>query len=262
MAGSERRREPREAKRVMLTFTVVGEKRVIRAIATNISRSGLYIATGTLLPKGTRILVTAVDDKEQKATEFEVRNVQRFGDAPGMGLRIVVGGKVADQTGAFAVGPGGAVGAVPPGVPVAAPSTGVVMGEPPTSEPSAVHDAPPPVPAKVQASTAPIPAEPPTEEPTSSEKGTVFTMKFDAPPKYAETYTRDFKRGGAFIQASMLPKQDEVVLLEIIPPGSPRGVIVEARVVFRSEPAPGRNGGFGVEFVDRETALRTLPVPR
>lgn len=259
MATVERRKEPREAKRLMLTFTAVGEKRVVRGIATNVSRSGMFIASGTLFPRGTRLMVTAVNDPDQKAVEFEVRNVQRFGDSPGMGLRLVEGGVVKDVTGAFSIGVSGATAtgtpapasaSAPTPTPTPAPRTppAVMPGES-VALPESTHggvkiiadddfDSPPPLP----------------------ETPTVFSLVFDTPQKYAEVRKRDLQRGGCFIQASMLPPQDSIVTIEILPPlPNARRVLAEAKVVFRSEPAPGRPGGFGVEFVDRERVLASLP---
>ena len=81
-------------------------------------------------------------------------------------------------------------------------------------------------------------------------------MRFDTLAAYHETYLRDFKRGGAFIRAAILPEQDEIVLIEVIPPieGAKR-LLGEAKVVFRG------GGGFGVEFTDRAAVLATLPPP-
>ena len=227
----ERRKEPRESKRVMLTFVRVGEKKVTRGIALNVSRSGLLVASGAVFPRGTRVLVTEANDPAQIAREFEVRNTQLLNDGQAMGLRAVVAGKVAEPTGSFTL-------------PVA---EGAAPASPRVKEIRAL-------PADLSA--GPIPTEAPTEELTSSEQATVFTMRFDTLAAYHETYLRDFKRGGAFIRAAILPEQDELVLIEVIPPieGAKR-LLGEAKVVFRG------GGGFGVEFTDRAAVLATLPAP-
>lgn len=220
----ERRKEPRESKRMMLTFVKVGEKKATRGIALNVSRSGLLVASGTVFPRGTRLLVTEANDPAQVAREFEVRNTQRLQDGHAMGMRAVIAGPVAE--------------APPP------------VAEAPRAAPEVRA-----LPADL-ATRGPIPAEPPTEEPTSSERGTVFTMQFESLEEYAQTWLRDFKRGGAFIRASVLPEQDELVLIEIIPPiEGARRLLTEAKVVFRG------GGGFGVEFSDRAKVLSTLPPP-
>ena len=224
----ERRKEPRESRRVMLTFVKVGEKKVTRGIALNVSRTGLLVASGTVFPRGTRVLVTEVNDPAQIAREFEVRNTQRLTEGQAMGLRAVISGKVADATLPVAEG---------------APPTPVALSVPRIQEIRAL-------PADLTAGPAP------TEEPTSSEHATVFTMRFDSLAAYHETYLRDFKRGGAFIRAAILPEQDELVLIEVIPPieGAKR-LLGEAKVVFRG------GGGFGVEFSDRAAVLAMLPAP-
>lgn len=281
-----RRISPRRPRRVQVQFWKRGEEHAYPGYTTNISLTGMFIATRSPQPPGTRLRIEVLEGERGFMVEGmvaharKVRGEMMHVSQPGMGIRflsvedlireLIPGGHSAEGASAPLMG------AFPPDASPGPPSTGEGWGSlperappppapvfPPTSTP-APPSAPPPAP---RPNPRPNPITKPAGAPipTPREGGGVFAVHFLSPAEFLEVFRRDIQNGGLFVSTRYPGRLQETVTVELHPPlpGEPP-VQARARVVQRFEPqigdtlGPNLLAGMGVELLDLTRVLDQL----
>ena len=242
-----RRISPRRPRRVQVQFWKRGEPHCSPGYTTNISLTGMFVATNSPLPPGTRIRVEVLEGDRGFMVEGVVAHARKVRgelmrlSQPGMGVRFL---SVEDLVRELVP-----AGYSPENLPAA----------PPVAEPAVEREPlphPPPQPAPSRPSAAPIP--------TPREEGGTFAVHFLSPGEFLEVYRRDILNGGLFVTTRFPGRLQETVTVELHPPFPlARPVLVRARVVQRFEPAadafgPNLLAGMGVELLDLATVVDNL----
>ncbi len=223
-----RRRSERVARRVEVQFWQVGQK-VLRGYSTNISASGMHIATAHPLPPQARLrlevmhgeygfLIEGVVAHRRTVRPELVKVVQ-----PGMGVRFLNAEELIREL--FPIAAGG------------------------TAETGA---------GERQAAGAPVPPEPLER----AEETRSFSVRFASARDFLGVFERDIVNGGLFVATSRPGRMREVVRIELHPPDPAlEPVSLPARIVQRFQPQPGSGAilvGMGVELLDLPAALARL----
>lgn len=237
MSNADRRENARRPRRIAVRFWKRGDDTAHQGFTTNISTSGAFISTRALVPKGARLRVEFCDAKAGFMTEAEVARAIRTEPAlqhvmpTGMGIRFLdVEELVAELL---------------PSVP-SQPRTKVV-GDVELEEPI---DAPG-EPERAKESVAEAPR-----------KLHEFVVRFPSEASYRQAYDRDVRQGGLFVASQHPAPLDRKIVLEIHPPSSSQFFRLQAKVVQSVPPSQSSDGkpnllaGMGVEFVDRDLALK------
>ncbi|HYO12832.1 MAG TPA: PilZ domain-containing protein [Thermoanaerobaculia bacterium] len=254
-----RRRAVRRARRVQVHFWKRGEPTVYVGHTTNISMTGMFIATNSPMPQGARIRVEVMDQDRGFMVEGVVAHSRRIrGDLArlqqsGMGVRFLSVEELVRELIPAAYG----VEEIPAPRPVPPPPS---PEPPPPAPPPAAAPPPPPRP-----SPAPAPP-PPTPSPASPIEGSAgaFTVRFEGNEEFLEVFRRDIQQGGLFVATRYPARLHETVTVELHPPlpGAP-AVLLRARVVQRFEPGNGESGfnllaGMGLELMDLPAVIQKL----
>ncbi len=229
-----RRQSERVTKRVEVQFwqpgwqvAVAGQvgPKVLRGYSTNVSASGMHIATATPLPAQSRLRIEVL-----------------YGERG-----FVIEGVVAHRR---AVHPE-LVKVTPPG-----------MGVRFLSPEELVHEL---FPREAPAGAARGDGQAAEASPDSEIESRTFSVRFASGKEFLGVFRRDLLKGGLFVATSRPARMREVVRLEIFPPGLPGSpappIQVGARVVQRFLPPAGGSalqGGMGVELLDPKDALEHL----
>jgi hypothetical protein len=222
-----RRRSERVARRVEVQFWQVGQK-VLRGYSTNISASGMHIATANPLPPQSRVRIEVIHGERgfliegvvahRRAVHPELMKVTQ----PGMGVRFLNAEELIREL-----------------FPVAAGTGGTGRGE-------------------KQAANAPDPPDPLE----LAEEIRTFSVRFASAKDFLGIYERDIVNGGLFVATSRPGRMREVVRIELHPPDPAlEAVLLPARIVQRFQPQPGSGAilvGMGVELLDLPGALALL----
>lgn len=225
---TNRRRSERVARRVEVQFWQVGQK-VQRGYSTNISASGMHIATAHPLPPQARLRIEVMHGERgfliegvvahRRAVHPELMKVTQ----PGMGVRFLNAEELIRELFPIAAGTGGEAG----------------TGE-------------------RQAANAPDPPEPFER----AEEIRTFSVRFASAKDFLGVFERDIVNGGLFVATSRPGRMREVVRIEIHPPDPVlEPVLLPARIVQRFQPQPGSGAilvGMGVELLDLPGALARL----
>jgi Tfp pilus assembly protein PilZ len=224
---TNRRRSERIPKRVEVQFWQVGQK-AQRGYSTNISATGMHIATPTPLPPFSRLRIEVLHEQRGFLIEAEVAHRRAAHPElvkvlpPGMGVRFLSPGELIREL--FPGKPEPAAGG-------ARPDTG--------SRPAGAND-----------------------QNVSAGGLRTFSVRFASARDFLAIYARDIVNGGLFVATSRPGKLSEIVTIEIHLPGpAPLPVPLAARVVQRFEPAPGTSAvmaGMGVELLDLPAVLERL----
>lgn len=271
MKSMSRRRAVRRPRRVQVHFWKKGEPTSYVGYTTNISMTGMFVATNSPLPPGSRLRVEIVDRDRGFMVEGVVAHARKVrGDLArisqsGMGVRFLNVEELIRELIPTAYGETEEIPASSsPSSPVTQPVTLVpprAPEPPPPSTPS--NTAPEPV-------QAPAPAPPPRPAPAApsppiTATGGVFTVRFEGPDEFLEVYRRDILQGGLFVSTLFPARLQEFVHVELQPPlPGAEPVLVRARVVQRFEPNPGDLSGpnllagMGLELLDLPAVLERL----
>lgn len=229
-----RRRAVRRPRRVQVQFWKRGEPHNYPGYTTNISTTGMFLATNSPQPPGTRLRVEVLEGDRGFIVEGVVAHARKTRSDlmrlshPGMGIRFLAVEELVREL-------------IP-----------VIAGE--TEE----------IPAEAAAATPPVAPVIPAPAPRPADGGGAFTMGFAGPSEFLETYQRDILNGGLFVSTRYPGRLQETVRIELRPPlpgASP--ITLRARVVQRFEPQEGSFGpnllaGMGVEILDLPAVLVEL----
>lgn len=255
-----RRRAVRRPRRVQVQFWKRGEPHIYPGYTTNISTTGMFLATNSPQPPGTRLRVEVLEGDRGFIVEGVVAHARKTRSdlmrltQPGMGIRFLAVEELVREL----------IPAILPGETEAIPEE--PAAPPPTAAPRPVvtqNAAPPAVPVPPLAVPAPpAPAPPPAPRPTDG--GGAFSMGFLGPAEFLEVFQRDIVNGGLFVSTRYPGRLQETVRIELRPPVSGAApVLLSARVVQRFEPQEGSFGpnllsGMGVEILDLPAVLAEL----
>jgi hypothetical protein len=224
-----RRRSARQPRRVQVQYWQPGEE-IHRGFTTNVSETGVHIATPTPLPPAARVRVELSHNGQSFLVEGVVAHRRSVHPelarvaTSGMGVRFLTPGELITEL-----------------FPRSASKSGSATGEWRTSE--------------LPVESAPVPP-PPLDD------GRTFSVRFASVPAYLTTYQRDIVNGGLFVATARPAPVHEIVTIELQPPeGVGYPVLVEARVVQRFQPQRGSGAilvGMGVELVDLPGTLQRL----
>jgi len=294
-----RRRSVRKPRRVQVQFWRRGESQAYTGYTTNISTTGMFLATTGPQPPGTRLRIEIMDGHHGFVVEGLVVHARKVrGDMmrlthPGMGIRFlnvaelvrelipVLPGETEEipeeerlwgeggspsMSAASGASATSAASAASASLPATKP---VRLGAPLTEPLHPVSPSPPPAP----------PADSPTVRPAAAgarlsgtqpkpvDTAGSFTVQFLGPAEFIHVFERDIVNGGLFVSTRYPGRLQEVVNVELLPPlQHAEPVFFRARVVQRFEPhgsdfGPNLLSGMGVEILELPALLtRLLPV--
>jgi hypothetical protein len=255
-----RRQAIRRPRRVQVSFWRRGEPTPYIGYTTNISMTGMFIATNSPMAGGSRIRVEVVDRDRGFMVEGVVAHARKISadmtriSLSGMGVRfltveelvreLIPSALVSTEVIPHASSPAGTV-------------TELELAEPPSaSSPS------PPLPA-FEPLPAPFLERWPGASPPVGE-GT-FSVHFTSAEEFLEVYRRDILQGGLFVSTLHPARIQESVVVELYPPlPGAEPVTLRARVVHRFEPHSGAAGGLnllsgmGLELFDLPALVEQL----
>lgn len=264
--GRERRAADRFARRLDLRYWRRGNPQPLSGFSTNVSASGMFLATTQVLQPGERLRVELVDPNGGAMIEGQVVRVHRVTlalrhvDQPGAGVRFLppeelvaaivpaIRARVAAERSAqrqAADGRSAPATSAPPAVGESA--AGTSAGASPDRgerDRVAVSDA------------ALAPGDAPR---------VVIPVVFAERSSFLSVYHRDLATGGLFVSTDVAASLHQKVVVELVPPPPVKGTLrFAAEVVRRYEPeaaiGPGRNllAGVGLRFLDPERVRAEL----
>ncbi|HEX9942733.1 MAG TPA: PilZ domain-containing protein [Thermoanaerobaculia bacterium] len=275
-----RRRALRRPRRVQVHFWKQGEPTTYVGYTTNISMTGMFVATNSPMPSGSRIRIEVIGERGfmlegMVAHARKIRSDLARLNESGMGVRFLsveelISEVIPDARGKTEEIPQSA-GRAP-----AAPSS----PPPPITEPAAraaehtIISTPPTPPLSPAPSPFRQAAREPVRSPVSSPTtagtpaaatGGTFSVHFSNPGEFLEVYRRDILQGGLFVSTLYPARLQETVSVELFPPAPfSQPVLVRARVVQRFEPHHGDGAGFnplagmGLELIDLPALVERL----
>jgi hypothetical protein len=213
---------------------------------TNISTSGMFLATNSPQPPGTRLRIEVLEGDRGFIVEGVVAHARKTRSdlmrltQPGMGIRFLAVEELVREL-----------------IPIIPGETEEIPQEPAASRPMTQSVAPP--------SAAPAPVGPASSPaPRLIDGSGAFSMGFLGPNEFLEVYQRDIVNGGLFVSTRYPGRLQETVRIELRPPvPGAASVFLSARVVQRFEPQEGSFGpnllsGMGVEILDLPAVLAEL----
>ncbi|GMU65945.1 MAG: hypothetical protein AMXMBFR36_22190 [Acidobacteriota bacterium] len=260
--GRERRNADRFARRLDLRYWRSGGTQPLSGFTTNVSATGMFLATTQVLQPGERVRVELLDAKNGAMLEGQIVRVHRVTmalrhvDTPGAGVRFLPPEElvaaivpavrlrsIARQERRDAVGRVGA-------------SDRPELAGPAPSEPLGPDPDPPPTTRapSVDGSGAALPSD-----------GVVVPVEFSDRSSFLSVYHRDLSSGALFVSTEVPATLHQKVTVELLtPPPVRRTLRFRAEVVRRFEPeaeiGPGRNllAGVGLRFLDPERVRAEL----
>jgi Tfp pilus assembly protein PilZ len=281
-----RRRALRRPRRVQVNFWKQGEPTSYIGYTTNISMTGMFIATNSPMPSGVRIRIEVVDRDRGFMVEGMVAHARKIRgelarlSQSGMGVRFLSVEELVRELIPAAVGQTEEIprdpdrGSVSPSENLAGePEPPLEHAAPPPPIPTPAPVAPPPEPMPFEpfppAAAAPFRPEKPAAAPVTASGGS-FSVSFSSTDEFMEVYRRDILQGGLFVSTRYPARLQETVLVELHPPiPTAEPLTVRARVVQRFEPSsdpyasPNLLSGMGLELLDLPLLVEKLqPVMR
>jgi hypothetical protein len=280
-----RRRAVRRPRRVQVRFWKQGESTPFAGYTTNISMTGMFIATNSPMPSGSRIRIEILGEhgfmlEAVVAHARKIRGDLARVSQSGMGVRFL---SVEELVRELIPAAYGQTEEIPQSVDWASASPSAPP--PPIAEPEALEPAvservaapPPPPPRPAPAPAPPLfreaarePIRPGGVPPVEAEKpvaatGGAFSIRFADPDEFLEVYRRDILQGGLFVSTLYPARLQETVSVELFPPiAFAKPLLVRARVVQRFEPphgdfsGPNLLAGMGLELIDLPALVERL----
>ncbi len=262
-----RRRAVRRPRRVQVQFWKRGEPHQYPGYTTNISTTGMFLATNSPQPPGTRLRIEVLEGDRGFMVEGVVAHARKTRadlmrlSQPGMGVRFLAVEELVREL--IPVLPG-ETEEIPDDKPAAAPRPiPPPPAPPPPAAPRPVTMTVPPI-QSAPARPEPAPVSPPPSSAPAGEGSSAFKVGFLGPAEFLEVFQRDIVNGGLFVSTRYPGRLQEAVQIEIHPPmpGVPP-VLLRARVVQRFEPQEGSFGpnllaGMGVEILELPAVLEDL----
>jgi Tfp pilus assembly protein PilZ len=244
-----RRISPRRHRRVQVQFWKRDEPHAYPGYTTNISMTGMFVATQSPYPPGTRLRIEVLEGERGFVVEGMVAHARKVRgemmrlSQPGMGVRFLSVEELVREL--IPVGHG--VEELPGGRP--APAVSPTAPPPPAPPPAALP-----------------PAQPVRQAVPTPREGTgTFAVHFLSPGEFVEVFQRDIVNGGLFVSTRYPGRLQETVSVELHPPfPGATPVLVRARVVQRFEPSgdsygsPNLLAGMGVELLDLPVLVERL----
>jgi Tfp pilus assembly protein PilZ len=270
----------RRPRRVQVSFWRRGDPTSYIGYTTNISVTGMFIATNSPVAGGSRIRVEVVDRDRGFVVEGVVAHARKIsGDMTrvslsGMGVRFLTVEELVRELIPSALG---STEEIPRVASLPDPPETVAemtLPEPPSpASPSPPLPPSEPLPAPFleqwpgESPPAPAPPLPQFQpRPASPLVGEgAFSVHFTSAEEFLEVYRRDILQGGLFVSTRHPARIQESVVVELYPPlaGAPP-VTLRARVVHRFEPHSGEAGGLnllsgmGLELFDLPALVEQL----
>lgn len=273
-----RRRAVRRARRLQVHFWKQGDSTPYVGYTTNISMTGMFVASNSPLPSGSRIRVEILGERPF-ALEGVVAHARRVRSElarvsqSGMGVKFLSVEELVRDVIPTAYGQ-------TEEIPVDADrgSASPVMPPPPISDPLDAETEeigvpevalPRPIPPPTFQGPAREPVRPGGGSPTPGKpvapSGGAFSIRFSEPDEFLEVYRRDILQGGLFVSTQYPARLQETVSVELFPPlPSAPPVLLRARVVQRFEPRPGDFSGpnllagMGLELLELPALMERL----
>ncbi|MFY9826500.1 MAG: PilZ domain-containing protein [Thermoanaerobaculia bacterium] len=272
-----RRRAVRRPRRVQVSFWKRGDPTAYIGYTTNISVTGMFIATNSPVGGGSRIRIEIVDRDRGFMVEGVVAHARKIrGDLAriaqsGMGVRFLTVEELVREL--FPSGMVGVTEEIPQAPSPLDPAETLealeTWSEPELPEPPNPPPSPPPPAFEPFAGpvAAPPPAPPqfqPRPAPRPVGEG-AFSVHFVSAEEFLEVYQRDILQGGLFVSTLHPARIQESVVVELYPPlPGAEPVALRARVVHRFEPHSGQAGGLnllsgmGLELFDLPALVEKL----
>ena len=241
-----KRRNPRRARRLQVQFWRPGELQTFPGYTTNLSLTGMFLATNSPQPPGTRLRIEILDGTRGFLFEAVVAHARKVRSdlarmtQPGMGIRFLKVEELVRELIPDAVGEDEAIPDEPAPEPAAEPVPPSLAHPPSAAEPLS-HTRP----------AAPVPVD----------AGGVFSVQFLGAKDFLEVYHRDIVNGGLFVSTRYPGRLQEVIQVQLHPPlPGAEPLTVRARVVQRFEPQGdgGLLSGMGVELLELPRILEGL----
>ncbi|HSS75548.1 MAG TPA: PilZ domain-containing protein [Thermoanaerobaculia bacterium] len=267
-----RRQSVRRPRRVQVSFWRRGESTPYVGYTTNISMTGMFIATNSPMGGGSRIRVEVVDRDRGFMVEGVVAHARKISgemariSLSGMGVRFLTVEELVRELIPSAVG---SAEAIPHSPPPQSTVDELEMPAPPVVEPLAEPLATPFLRRRTDGSPSspePVPPSAPPRPIGPSVLGEgAFSVHFTSADEFLEVYRRDILQGGLFVSTLHPARIQESVLVELYPPlPDAEPIRLRARVVHRFEPhsadAGGHNllSGMGLELFDLPALVEQL----
>lgn len=256
-----------------MQFWKRGEPHAFPGYTTNISLTGMFIASRNPFPPGTRLRIEVLEGNRGFMVEGVVAHARSIRgelmrlSQPGMGVRFLDVEELVKELIPSVFGASGISGG---GEPAAAE---VHAAEPadqlPPLEAGAVERESIWSPVQKVSEPPPRPSAPPPPRmgepiPTPREGGGTFAVHFINPGEFVEVFQRDIVNGGLFVSTRYPGRLQETINVELHPPfPQAEPVLVRARVVQRFEPSgdnlgPNLLSGMGVEILDPQGVVDKL----
>jgi hypothetical protein len=276
MSMTSRRRAVRRPRRVQVQFWRQADPAAYVGYTTNISLTGMFIATNNPIPSGSRIRVEVIDRDRGFMVEGLVAHARKMQpelarlNQSGMGVRFLSVEELVRELMPSGLGETGEVSrdvtraepVAPPSFmpPAASPSQTLLIPNLAASsdllqspDPVVTPRAPDPTkPTKVKHPAVPVAAS-----------GGSYSVRFAGIDEFLEVFDRDILQGGLFVSTRYPARLQETVSVELFPAGPfVPPVMMRARVVQRFEPDMGGGlnllSGMGLELLEVAAVIAAL----
>jgi len=253
------RRSVRRPRRVQVQYWKRGEPQAYAGYTTNISTTGMFIATTSPQAPGARLRVEVMDGSHGFMVEGVVAHARKVrGDMmrlthPGMGIRFL---SVVELVRELIPIMAGETEEIPE------PERDWGLAPPPPQPVTAPPPAPPPDPKPSPPLAVAPPVSPAVPRPVDGVGA--FIVQFLGASEFVEVFQRDILNGGLFVSTRYPGRLQEVVKVDLLPPVKDAvPVSFRARVVQRFEPQGGDFGanllaGMGVEILELPVVIQKL----
>jgi len=269
-----RRRATRRARRVQVHFWKQGEPTPCVGYTTNISMTGMFVATNSPLPSGARIRIEVMDRDRGFMVEGVVVHARKVRAElaavrqSGMGVRFL---SVEELVRELIPAVYGQTEEIPRGADRE--STADSSSDQELSDPFAAPQPPvPPLEIPPPRETLREPTRPAMSPPSAPQgpavpftaTGGTFSIRFSNPAEFLEVFRRDILQGGLFVSTRYPARIQETVSVELhLPIAFAEPVLIRARVVQRFDPADSAGGpnllaGMGLELIDLPALVERL----